>query len=72
MVGFSVAVVGVAVSGIQPMTLFDNQFTAQHTHLALKAILSWLIRSELHRHFLTLWQQCILVEIGKEHSLRAS
>jgi hypothetical protein len=52
-------------------SLFDDQFSSQHSHLALEAIFAGFVRGKLQDHFLPLGQQSILIEIGKEYFLRA-
>lgn len=53
------------------LPLFHNQLAAQHAHLALEAILAGLVGRKLHVNLFTFWQFGALVEIGKEHHLRA-
>ena len=49
------------------MRLFHDQFSAQHAHLALKAVLTRFFGGEFKRDPFALWQHGNLVEIGEQY-----
>ena len=48
-----------------------NQFTAQHTHLALETILARLVRCEFNADFLAFRQPGAAAKVGEEHRFGA-